>query len=141
MKRASRQQQTKAKPGKAAGTRAQSPAGGDTKSTLFWFLTIFAVAFTLRLVYLFQIATIPLFEHLAGDARTYYEWGRRIAAGDWLGTGVFYQAPLYPYFLGILQFFFGETLWLVRLTQITLGAISCSLIFLIGQQLFSRQAG
>ena len=141
MKKASRPQQRKANPGKAPGTAAKSPTSVDTESTRFWFLTIFAIAFTLRLVYLYQIATIPLFEHLAGDARTYYEWGQRIAAGDWLGTGVFYQAPLYPYFLGILQFLFGETLWLVRLIQITLGALSCSLIFLIGRQLFSRHAG
>ena len=141
MKKASRQQEKKVKFAKASGTSAASGGQINPESTQFWFLTIFTVAFTLRLVYLFQIDTIPLFDHLAGDARTYYEWGQRIAAGDWLGTGVFYQAPLYPYFLGILQFFFGETLWLVRFIQITLGALSCSLIFLIGQQLFSRQAG
>ncbi|HET7394019.1 MAG TPA: tetratricopeptide repeat protein [Candidatus Binatia bacterium] len=140
MKKASRQER-KVKAATVSGGAAASPAGVNTESTRFWFLTIFTVAFILRLFYLFQIDTIPLFEHLAGDARTYYEWGRRIAAGEWLGAGVFYQAPLYPYFLGILQFFFGETLWLVRLIQITLGALSCSLIFLIGQQLFSRQAG
>ena len=140
MKKASRQER-KVKAAKVSGGAAASPAGVNTERTRFWFLTIFTVAFTLRLFYLFQIDTIPLFEHLAGDARTYYEWGRRIAAGEWLGAGVFYQAPLYPYFLGIIQFFFGETLWLVRLIQITIGALSCSLIFLIGQQLFSRQAG
>ena len=140
MKKASRQQQGKIKSAKASGGAAL-PGRINPLRTRFWFLTIFTVAFALRLVYLFQIDTIPLFEHLAGDARTYYEWGQRIAAGDWLGAGVFYQAPLYPYFLGILQFFFGETLWLTRLVQITLGALSCSLIFLIGQQLFSREAG
>jgi tetratricopeptide (TPR) repeat protein len=138
--KASRQQERKIKSAKAPGGAAL-PGGINPLRTRFWFLTIFTVAFALRLVYLFQIDTIPLFEHLAGDARTYYEWGRRIAAGDWLGAGVFYQAPLYPYFLGILQFLLGENLWLVRLIQITLGALSCSLIFLIGQQLFSRQAG
>ena len=140
MKKASRQQQSKIKSAKASGGAAL-PGRINPLRTRFWCLTIFTVAFALRLVYLFQINTIPLFEHLAGDARTYYEWGQRIAAGDWLGAGVFYQAPLYPYFLGILQFSFGETLWLTRLVQITLGALSCSLIFLIGQQLFSREAG
>ncbi len=34
-----------------------------------------------------------------GDSRAYDEWARRIAAGDWIGREVFYQAPLYPYFL------------------------------------------
>ena len=33
---------------------------------------------------------------------------RRIAAGDWLGGEVFYQSPLYPYFLGALYTLFGD---------------------------------
>ena len=104
-------------------------------------ITIFAIAFILRLLYLYQIQSIPLFDHLAGDGRTYDEWAQRIAAGDWLGSGVFYQAPLYPYFLGLLQFFFGHNLWLIRFLQIILGSLSCVLIFLVGQKLFSRVAG
>jgi 4-amino-4-deoxy-L-arabinose transferase-like glycosyltransferase len=55
--------------------------------------------------------------------------------------GVFYQAPLYPYFLGVLQVILGRNLWLIRLIQIVLGAISCALIFQAGRNLFSRQAG
>jgi tetratricopeptide (TPR) repeat protein len=106
-----------------------------------WFLVIFGVAFLLRLAYLFQIESVPLFYHLAGDARTYDEWAQRIAAGDWLGQGVFYQAPLYPYFLGALQLVLGHNLWQIRLLQIALGALSCALIFLVGQRLFSRPAG
>ena len=81
MKKASRQQQGKIKSAKASGGAAL-PGRINPLRTRFWFLTIFTVAFALRLVYLFQINTIPLFEHLAGEARTYYEWGQRIAAGD-----------------------------------------------------------
>jgi tetratricopeptide (TPR) repeat protein len=106
-----------------------------------WFLVIFGCAFLVRLLYLLQIDSIPLFYNLAGDGRTYDEWGQRIAAGDWLGKGVFYQAPLYPYFLGLLQMILGHHLWLIRLVQITLGAISSALIFRIGRDLFTRQAG
>ena len=106
-----------------------------------WFWVIFGCAFLIRLVYLIEIDSIPLFYNLAGDGRTYDEWGQRIAAGDWLGQGVFYQAPLYPYFLGVLQIILGHNLWLIRLIQIALGAISCALIFQTGRNLFSRQAG
>jgi tetratricopeptide (TPR) repeat protein len=106
-----------------------------------WFLVIFGCAFLVRLIYLVQVDSIPLFYHLAGDAGTYDEWGQRIAAGDWLGKGVFYQAPLYPYFLGVLQLILGRDLWLIRLVQIALGAVSCALIFRVGRELFSRQAG
>src|SRR5882724_6484843 len=106
-----------------------------------WFWVIFGCAFLIRLVYLIEIDSIPLFYNLAGDGRTYDEWGQRIAAGDWVGQGVFYQAPLYPYFLGVLQIILGHNLWLIRLIQIALGAISCVLIFQTGRNLFSRQAG
>jgi tetratricopeptide (TPR) repeat protein len=104
-------------------------------------LLIFGSAFLLRLIYLFQVESIPLFYYLAGDGRAYDEWGQRIAAGDWLGQGVFYQAPLYPYFLGALQFLFGHDLWAIRLVQIALGALSCALIFSAGRSLFSPEAG
>jgi tetratricopeptide (TPR) repeat protein len=106
-----------------------------------WFWVIFGCAFLVRLFYLLEIDSIPLFYHLAGDGGTYDEWGQRIAAGDWLGKGVFYQAPLYPYFLGVLQLILGHNLWLIRLVQIALGAVSCALIFCVGRELFSRQAG
>lgn len=56
-----------------------------------WFFAIVGCAFLLRLIYLRQIESIPLFYHLAGD-----EWAQRLAAGDWLGDGVFYQAPFVP---------------------------------------------
>lgn len=99
---------------------------------------ILLFAFSVRLLYVVQIQSIPLFYYLAGDSRAYDEWAQRIAAGDWLGQGVFYQAPLYPYFLGFLQFILGHDLWSIRLVQITLGAISCGLIFLAGRAFFGR---
>src|SRR5258707_7662043 len=111
------------------------------QSGLFWAGAILVSAFVLRLFYLIQIESVPLFYHLAGDGRTYDEWAQRIAAGDWLGQGVFYQAPLYPYFLGVLQLVFGHNLWLIRFVQILLGSFSCALIYLVGRRLFSRPAG
>src|ERR1044071_2524760 len=90
-------------PSDAPGPASQSP--------LRWTIVIFSAALSLRLLYLFQIQTIPLFYFLAGDGRTYDEWAQRIAAGDWVGSGVFYQPPLYPYFLAALQVMFGHNLW------------------------------
>jgi tetratricopeptide (TPR) repeat protein len=107
-------------------------------SDVFYFSAIVLVAFCLRMIYLLQIESIPLFYHLAGDGGTYDEWAQRIAAGDWLGQGVFYQAPLYPYFLGLLQTVIGHDLWSIRIIQIILGSVSCGLIFLAGRSLFSR---
>ena len=111
-----------------------------SQDRLKWMMVIFAAAFSIRLLYLIQIQSIPLFYLLAGDGRTYDEWAQRIAAGDWLGSGVFYQAPLYPYFLGVMQFTFGHDLWAIRMVQVLLGSVSCVLIFLAGEKLFSRTA-
>jgi 4-amino-4-deoxy-L-arabinose transferase-like glycosyltransferase len=124
-----------------AVAEANKPSILPKSTTTVWFLAIFGCAFLLRMIYLAQIESIPLFYYLAGDGRTYDEWGQRIAAGDWLGEGVFYQAPLYPYFLGVLHFLFGRSLWLVRIVQITLGSAACALIFRVGERLFSRPAG
>ena len=129
------------KPVRRRHVKTSSRSGPARSTDTLWILVIFSAAFILRFIYLRQIESIPLFYHLAGDGRTYDEWAQRIAASDWLGTGVFYQAPLYPYFLGVLQTIIGHDLWIVRLVQITLGALSCVLIFLAGRSLISRQAG
>ena len=138
MKKTSRRRENK-----TSGSRATADAPGNAtqETNLSWIALIFAVALAMRVVYLFQIETIPLFYNLAGDGRTYDEWAQRIAAGDWLGNGVFYQAPLYPYFLAVLQLFFGHNLWLIRIAQVILGSAATVLIFLVGTKLFSRNAG
>lgn len=102
---------------------------------------IFVLAFSVRLLYLFQIESVPLFYHLASDARVYDGWAQRIAAGDWLGHGVFYQAPLYPYFLGLLYSILGRDLWSIRIVQIVLGAATCGLLCWVGKLFFSRKVG
>src|ERR1044071_4166999 len=137
-KPAARTEKDKKSP-RAGGITARRPANAEHQ--ILWPAAIFLTALVLRLVYLTQIQSIPLFYHLAGDGRTYDDWEQRIAAGEWLGQGVFYQAPLYPYFLGVLQIVFGHNLWLIRFVQILLGSLSCALIYCVGKKLFSRRAG
>src|SRR4051812_30744211 len=98
---------------------------------------IFMIALMLRLVHLSQIRPIPLFDHPIGDARTYDRWATEIASGHWIGQGVFYQAPLYPYFLGIVYKIVGHSLLGVRVVQCVIGAGSCVLLALAGREFFS----
>lgn len=104
-------------------------------------LVIFAVALAVRLVHIWQIKPSPFFDVLLGDAHAYDAWARRLAAGDWIGTDVFYQAPLYPYFLGVVYTLVGPDLLVVRLIQAVIGSASCVLLALAGERLFSRPAG
>ena len=104
-------------------------------------LGIFALALAIRLVHVWQLRSAPFFDLAMGDAQSYHAWGLEIAAGDWLGRETFYQAPLYPYFLGLVYTFFGPSLLAVRLSQVVLGAASCALLAVAGRRLFSPAAG
>jgi tetratricopeptide (TPR) repeat protein len=138
---------SKPRPAKKAKIQNSKPQPSEARAgDWFWVevaipLALFLFAFTVRLVYLFQIERVPLFYYPVGDARAYDEWAQRIAAGAWWGQGVFYQAPLYPYFLGLLQFVLGHDLWWIRIVQITLGASSCVLLYWAGRFFFSQGTG
>jgi tetratricopeptide (TPR) repeat protein len=126
-----------------AGASGLAPAGhGPLAIRDFWPLGgLWLLAFLLRGLYLWQIHGTPQFSLLLGDAKIYDAWATQIAAGDWLGTDVFYQAPLYPYFLGLLYTVFGHHLLVVRVVQAVLGATSCVFLAAAGRRFFSRPAG
>src|ERR1051326_8940568 len=86
------------------------------------FAAIVLFAFALRFVYLLQARSCPMFDGLVVDGLAYGAWSDRIAAGDWVGEGVYYQAPLYPYFLAVAKLAVGHSLGNVRLVQIAIGA-------------------
>src|SRR2546429_8814030 len=101
---------------------------------------IFAVAFTLRIIHIWQMRNAPFFTLLMGDARGYDEWAQRIAAGDWIGRDVFYQAPLYPYFLASLYWIAGRSPALVRIAQAAIRSCSCALIAPAARPLLTARA-
>lgn len=104
-------------------------------------LVVFAVALVLRLVHVWQIRRAPFFTLLMGDAKGYDAWAQRIAAGEWIGGEVFYQAPLYPYFLAVLYKLIGRDLLAVRIVQSIVGAASCALLYLAARRCFSERVG
>src|SRR5829696_7261891 len=104
-------------------------------------ITVFAIAFVVRLVHIWQIRAAPFSAVLIGDAQGYDTWAQEIARGDWMGHQVFYQAPLYPYGLGLIYSLIGRNLLVVRICQAMLGSVSCVLLASAGRRLFSRQAG
>ena len=99
------------------------------------------LALAVRLVHLAELQGSPLLSGLMGDSRQYDTWAQQIAGGDWIGTQVFYQAPLYPYWLAVIFALAGHNLGLVRVIQAVLGAASCVLLGLAGRRFFSDRAG
>ena len=116
-----------------AATVAPIPWGG--------FAAVFATAVAVRLVHVWQMRDTLYFSVLMGDSRGYDAWARQIASGDWIGRDVFYQAPLYPYFLGTIYAVFGHDLLAVRLIQALIGSAACVALCFAVTRLVSTRAG
>ena len=114
---------------------------GENRRVLW---TVLFLALVVRIVYLLQISSSPLFTHPVVDAQTYTEQAAQIAAGNWLGRGEgpFWQPPLYPYFLGMVKAVFPESFFYVaRLFQVIFGILSCALVYWLGRRLFRSEVG
>jgi tetratricopeptide (TPR) repeat protein len=96
-------------------------------------------AAVLRAAYfIYYVRNLPFLAHPFGDAEIYLEWARQIAAGV-STTGVFYRAPLYPYFVA-LAIKAGAGLWPVYIVQTLLGLATTLLVYHIARRLFSPPA-
>lgn len=112
-----------------------------TRRWITWLILIGIAALLLRLIYLAELHDSPLLQVVIGDARQYDLWAQEIVAGQWVGSEVFYQAPLYPYFLAIIFKIFGHDLFAARVIQAVLGGLSCVFLGLAARRLFSERVG
>ena len=98
-------------------------------------------ALVLRLIYLAELLRAPVFTVVIGDAQQYDAWAQQIASGQWMGSEVFYQTPLYPYLMAVIFKLAGHYLLGVRLVQVMLGALSCVLLGVAGRRFFNQRVG
>ncbi len=100
-------------------------------------VALLLVGAALRGLYLWDNLThSPFSQLLVLDSAHYDLWAVDIAEGDWWGEGVFVQAPLYPYLLGMLYALVGRRLWLVYGLQHLLGLVNVWLVWRLGRRWF-----
>jgi len=104
-------------------------------------LVVVLLALVVRAIYLYETADVVFVRHFVGDAASYFSWAQRIAGGDWIGSKPFYQAPAYPYFLGLLFKLFGAGTLCVRAAQCFSTAIAAGLLTILGSWIFDRRVG
>ena len=103
---------------------------------------VFALAFGIRLASVLQYQHgHPNAAHPSIDEASYDRWARAIAAGDWVGKGVFFQEPLYPYALGVVYAVFGPHALAARVLQCFLWAATAAIVGVLARRLFGRAAG
>ena len=125
--------------------RRPAPAAAPlvAPETLSWaaLALVAGTALAVRLAHVWQMTATPFATVLLGDAKGYDQWARRLAAGDWIGADVFYQAPLYPYVLGAIYATLGADPVIARVVQALVGAGSSVLLAAAAARLFGRRAG
>lgn len=108
-----------------------------SRRTLFALLSATAL---LRLAHLVAVRDAPFVGQLALDSQEYDRWARAIAAGDWLGSAPFFQAPLYPYLVAIVYRFVAATPVAVYLLQIAVAVLGCWALVRVAEVLAGPRA-
>ena len=102
---------------------------------------VLALAALLRLAHWAAVRDHPFFAELVMDSREYDHWAQEVAAGDWLGSKVFFQAPLYPYALAAVYSVFGHRVDAVYLLQIALAVAGCWALYRAGRLAGGERVG
>jgi tetratricopeptide (TPR) repeat protein len=86
---------------------------------------------------------LPWLSHPVADARIYEAWAQAIAQGDFLGSGVFYRAPLYPYVLALWHALLAPEAARVAMValQVLAGALTVLMLARASGRLFGSAAG
>lgn len=127
--------------------RAESKCATGAKArrrafNLAAFGAILALALLFKVFYLWSYShSSPYFAIARLDSGVYVDWAREINRDGRLGTEVFYQAPLYPYFLSVVFSIFGESFPAVTVIQLLMGAGIVCLVYLVGKRAYGERAG
>jgi tetratricopeptide (TPR) repeat protein len=88
-------------------------------------ITLLVLALAIRLLYLMQFSSSPIFNTPIGpDVEEYDLWARQIIAGDYLWNYVHIHSPLYPFLLAFEYRIFSFNHFLVRYFQLIIGIAS-----------------
>ena len=104
--------------------------------------SLFLISIVLGLLY-FYFSPNSMLEQ--GDASGYDKIGWNIAQGygfsdDGISPSAM-RAPIYPYFLGLVYNFEGQSYCSIRIIQILLNSLCVLLVYFIGKDVFSKRVG
>jgi 4-amino-4-deoxy-L-arabinose transferase-like glycosyltransferase len=111
-------------------------AGGAARREWATGAGLFLLSYAVRVLYVVEVSGNASVRFPILDSRAYHERALRILSGDWLGSEIFYQDPLYPYVLAGLYGAFGVGSIGVLLSQAFLDACTPVLVFAIALRVF-----
>ncbi len=93
-------------------------------------LIIAGLALLFRWIHLAFVWNSDLLRIPIIDSAFYQLWASNIASGKFVGEGIFFMSPLYPYMLGLLYSIFGVNAGIALIFQTLLGAATVYLVYL-----------
>lgn len=101
---------------------------------------VLGLALALRITYLIQMYTSPLYHGFVLDTVQYDQLATQISKGFFFSPEAVFLNPLYPFFVGFWYFIFGHNPMAICVVQVVLDTINCILVFYITLRLFDRTA-
>ncbi|HMP72933.1 MAG TPA: tetratricopeptide repeat protein [Kiritimatiellia bacterium] len=99
------------------------------------YLLIGLIAWLVRWIYLLELSRHPAFIYPLIDAGEYHALAIAWAEGTRALPKLSWQPWLYPLVLGQIYTLLGPSVWIAKLLQITIGALSCSLAALLAYRI------
>ncbi len=91
--------------------------------------SVLGIALLARILLVLSLEGKPFFYTPVVDSASFDAWAWKIATEDFWGDRVFFQDPLYAYFLGVFYKLFGRDLLAVRLVQSAVGTLGLWMLF------------
>lgn len=107
----------------------------------FSLLTLLILTLAVRLAFVNTAEQYPYIDDAAGDSRPYRERAAEIRAGDLVGDEIYFDAPLYPYFLAMTNGHLGGSELAPKIAQAILDTATAFLVYSITRLLFGAGPG
>ena len=101
---------------------------------------IFLLSLVLRLIYLYQLKSTPIFGFFTVDSEYYDKFALKILAGNLTFKETIYLNPLYPFFLALIYRIFGHNFVAVGIIQAIIDSLSCIFLYLISIKIFKKKS-
>lgn len=101
---------------------------------------VFLAALIVRVVFTVQVGSSPFFQHPLVDGSGNDRSALALLTGKWPSKDVFFQPPLFVYFLALVYKIFGHGYFAIRFLHNILGAFTCLFSYLAAKEVFGRRA-
>jgi tetratricopeptide (TPR) repeat protein len=131
------------KPVKKPPKAQTHPAGSPDKSTSQRFTpgiiaAIFLLALVLRLLFVSQVTSTPIFHGLAIDTAEYADIALQLMRGNLTPPNYIYLNSVYPFFLAMVYLILGSSPLPIIIIQAILDSISCALVYHLSGRVFNK---